>query len=155
MREPHIAERFGEVGGRDDPAIALAHADQRLDADDAAIGEIDDRLEVEDQPVPGARLTPSPRGFDVWGVGPRRGVGFPVSILPGELSCAGGPPHTAGAKPAMVWPPVLGWVPPASFRCAMMRRYAQLARQEQIDVDANDVPDVYEQPVRTKRGGDG
>ncbi|MDR6200222.1 NhaA family Na+:H+ antiporter [Microbacterium sp. SORGH_AS428] len=101
------------------------------------------------------RLNPALRWIDLMGVGLLAGIGFTVSLLIAELSFADGSPHNADAKIAIMVASVLASVLAASVLIARNRRYAQLARQEQIDVDANDVPDVYEQPVRTKRGGDG
>ncbi|QCQ17174.1 Na+/H+ antiporter NhaA [Microbacterium sp. RG1] len=100
------------------------------------------------------RLNPALRWIDLMGVGLLAGIGFTVSLLIAELSFADGSPHNADAKIAIMVASVLASVLAASVLIARNRRYAQLARQEQIDADANDVPDVYEQPVHTKRGED-
>ncbi|UIN30972.1 Na+/H+ antiporter NhaA [Microbacterium binotii] len=100
------------------------------------------------------RLNPALRWIDLMGVGLLAGIGFTVSLLIAELSFADGSPHNADAKIAIMVASVLASVLAASVLIAQNRRYAQLARQEQVDTDANDVPDVYEQPVHTKRGED-
>lgn len=100
------------------------------------------------------RLNPALRWIDLLGVGLLAGIGFTVSLLIAELSFADGSPHNADAKIAIMVASVLASVLAASVLISRNRRYAQLAREEQIDTDANDVPDVYEQPVHTKRGED-
>ncbi|OZD56675.1 Na+/H+ antiporter NhaA [Rhodococcus sp. 06-1477-1B] len=92
------------------------------------------------------RLDPALRWIDLAGVGLLAGIGFTVSLLIAELSFPDGSPHTDDAKIAIMVASLLASVLASGVLLARNRRYKQLALDEEVDADGDDVPDVYQRP---------
>jgi len=93
------------------------------------------------------RLDPALRWIDLAGVGLLAGIGFTVSLLIAELSFPDGSAHTDDAKIAIMVASVVASVLASGVLLVRNRRYKQLAREEEVDADGDDVPDVYQQPA--------
>ncbi|MBD8206959.1 MULTISPECIES: Na+/H+ antiporter NhaA [unclassified Microbacterium] len=96
--------------------------------------------------VTSVRLDPALRWIDLAGVGLLAGIGFTVSLLIAELSFPDGSPHTDDAKIAIMVASLLASLLASCVLLVRNRRYAQLARDEAVDADGDDVADVYQQP---------
>lgn len=92
------------------------------------------------------RLDPALKWIDLAGVGLLAGIGFTVSLLIAELSFPDGSPHTDDAKIAIMVASLLASVLASGVLLARNRRYKQLALDEEVDADGDDVPDVYQRP---------
>lgn len=97
------------------------------------------------------RLDPALRWIDLAGVGLLAGIGFTVSLLIAELSFPEGSAHTDDAKIAIMAASLLASVLASCVLLVRNRRHKQLAVDEGVDADGDDVPDVYQQPTRRRR----
>lgn len=82
--------------------------------------------------------------IDVVGLALLGGIGFAVSLLIGELAFGAGSPQDEHAKVA-----VLAGSAAAALLAAVLLRlrnrvYRQLHEAEQVDADADGIPDVYQ-----------
>jgi len=93
------------------------------------------------------RLDPALRWVDLAGVGLLAGIGFTVSLLIAELSFGDAATHTDDAKIAIMVASLTASVLASGVLLARNRRYKQLAREEDVGADGDDVPDVYQQPL--------
>jgi NhaA family Na+:H+ antiporter len=92
------------------------------------------------------RLDPALKWIDLAGVGLLAGIGFTVSLLIAELSFPEGSAHTDDAKIAIMAASLLASVFASAVLLVRNRRYKQLAQDEAVDADGDDVPDVYQRP---------
>lgn len=100
------------------------------------------------------RLDPALKWIDLAGVGLLAGIGFTVSLLIADLSFPEGSPHTDDAKIAIMVASLLASLLAASVLLVRNRRYKQIEAAENVDADGDDVPDVYQQPLRRNPAGD-
>ena len=91
-----------------------------------------------------AELDPAVRWIDLIGVALLAGIGFTVSLLVAELSFGLGSVHDDQAKVAILVASVLAALLAMTVLLARDRRYAVIAREEELDSDANDIPDAFE-----------
>ena len=85
---------------------------------------------------------------DVVGLALLTGIGFTVSLLVGELAFGPGSDRDEHAKLAII----VGSVVAAVLASAVLRRrnavYRRIHLEDQVDEDADGVPDVYEKQAR-------
>ena len=89
-------------------------------------------------------LDPSLRWIDVIGVAALAGIGFTVSLLVAELSFGVGTELGDHAKVGIFVASLVAAVVGAIILTSRNRHYAVLAAEEEVDSDADGVPDVYE-----------
>jgi NhaA family Na+:H+ antiporter len=94
-----------------------------------------------------ARLDESLRWLDVLSLAMLGGVGFTVSLLIGELAFDSAA-RTEHVKVGVLAGSVLAAVLAAGLLRARNRAYRRLAELEELDSDADGVPDVYEDEAR-------
>ncbi|WP_256842847.1 Na+/H+ antiporter NhaA [Ornithinimicrobium cryptoxanthini] len=89
-------------------------------------------------------LDPSLRWIDIVGVAALAGIGFTVSLLVAELSFGVGTELGDHAKVGIFVASLIAAVVGSIILTARNRHYAALAAEEQVDSDADGIPDVYE-----------
>ncbi len=94
-----------------------------------------------------ARLDPSLRWVDLAGVGLLAGIGFTVSLLVAELSFGPGDAATDHAKVAILVSSVTAAVLASIILTVRNRHYRRVQAEEQVDADADGIPDVYQHPA--------
>lgn len=94
------------------------------------------------------RLDPELRWIDLIGVGLLAGIGFTVSLLVAELSFAAGSPEHDYAKVAILAASIVAALLAALVLGTRNRRYRRIQEREQIDADADGIPDVYQDETR-------
>jgi len=94
-----------------------------------------------------ARLDPSLRWVDLVGVGLLAGIGFTVSLLVAELSFGPGNPATDHAKVAILVSSITAAVLASVILTVRNRHYRRIQAEEQVDADADGIPDVYQHPT--------
>ena len=81
---------------------------------------------------------------DVFGLSLLAGIGFTVSLLVGELAYGAGSPHDEHVKLAIL----VGSTLAALLAAVVLRRrnriYRRIHELEQLDLDADGIPDVYQ-----------
>ncbi|BBA99112.1 putative sodium/proton antiporter [Actinacidiphila reveromycinica] len=92
-----------------------------------------------------ARLNPDLRWPDVLALATLSGIGFTVSLLIGELAFTDRPQLADEAKAAVLVASVTAAVLAAILLKLRNDRYRRLTEDEELDTDADGVPDVYEQ----------
>jgi Na+:H+ antiporter, NhaA family len=92
-----------------------------------------------------AELDKSVRWVDLLGVSLLAGIGFTVSLLIAELSFGDGSEHTDHAKIAILGASVLAALLASAILVTRNRMYRAIAAEEEIDLNRDGVPDVYEQ----------
>jgi NhaA family Na+:H+ antiporter len=98
------------------------------------------------------RLDPLLRWIDLIGVGLLAGIGFTVSLLIAELSFGEDSPHGDGAKIAIMGASLAASLLASTILVGRNRHYKRIAAAEEIDVDGDDIPDIYQDPD-PRRGG--
>ncbi len=91
------------------------------------------------------RLDPALKWVDLVGVGLLAGIGFTVSLLIAELSFATEPQHNDDAKIAIMVASVIAATLASIVLATRNRRYKQIAVEESVDADGDDIPDIYQQ----------
>ncbi|PWC06274.1 Na+/H+ antiporter NhaA [Mycetocola zhujimingii] len=91
-----------------------------------------------------ARLDPSFRWLDLFGVGLLAGIGFTVSLLIAELSFGFGSLENDHAKVAILTASVLAALLATVVLRIRNRRYKQIEAEERVDADNDGTPDVYQ-----------
>lgn len=91
-----------------------------------------------------SNLDPSLRWLDVVGVAALAGIGFTVSLLVAELSFGVGTAMGDHAKVGIFVASLVAAVVGSIILTSRNRQYAALAAEEQVDTDADGIPDVYE-----------
>ncbi|MBF0672208.1 MAG: Na+/H+ antiporter NhaA [Salinibacterium sp.] len=89
-------------------------------------------------------LDPTLRWVDLFGVSLLAGIGFTVSLLVAELSFGAGELNDH-AKVGILCASVLAALLGAVVLRSRSRHYKRLAAMEQVDEDADGIPDVYQQ----------
>jgi NhaA family Na+:H+ antiporter len=96
-----------------------------------------------------ARLAAGLSWWDVLGLALLSGIGFTVSLLIGELAFGPGSDQDANVKVGVLLGSLLSALLASVVLRIRNRRYREICAQEERDVDADGVPDVYEkQPPR-------
>lgn len=90
------------------------------------------------------RLDPELRWIDLAGVGLLAGIGFTVSLLVAELSFAAGSAEHGYAKVAILAASIVAALLAALVLGTRNRRYRRIQEREQLDADADGIPDVYQ-----------
>jgi NhaA family Na+:H+ antiporter len=85
---------------------------------------------------------------DVLGLALLGGIGFTVSLLIGELAFGAGSERDEHVKVGVLLGTVLAALLATVVLRLRNRRYRRIHEAEQVDVDADGVPDVYQQPSR-------
>lgn len=88
-------------------------------------------------------LDPSLRWVDVIGVSALGGIGFTVSLLVAELSFGTGTELGDDAKIGIFLASFLAAALGAAVLAARSKHYRRIAEEEQVDADADGIPDVY------------
>lgn len=91
----------------------------------------------------GANLDPDITWRDLTGVAALAGIGFTVSLLVAELSFDAANPMHDWAKVGVLGASVLAAAVGALMLAPRNRHYAQVAKREQIDANADGTPDVF------------
>ncbi|WP_432519241.1 Na+/H+ antiporter NhaA [Kineococcus sp. SYSU DK006] len=91
-----------------------------------------------------ARLDPSLSWWDVLGASLLAGIGFTVSLLIGELAFGAGSERDEHVKVAVLTGSLLAATAATLVLRARNRTYRRLHEAEQVDADADGIPDVYE-----------
>jgi NhaA family Na+:H+ antiporter len=97
-----------------------------------------------------ARLADGVSWWDVFGLALLGGIGFTVSLLIGELAYGLGTPGDGSAKVGVLAGSVLSAVLAAVVLRVRNSRYRRMCAEEELDTDADGVPDVY-QPEQVQR----
>ena len=92
-----------------------------------------------------ARLDPSLKWVDLFGMGLLAGIGFTVSLLVSELAFGVGTPHNDHAKVAILAASVIAALLASLVLIGRNRRYRKIEAEERVDADRDGIPDVYEQ----------
>lgn len=92
-----------------------------------------------------ATLDPSLKWVDLLGVSLLAGIGFTVSLLVGELSFGLGSTANDHAKVAILAASMLAAVLAAILLGSRNRTYRKLRVADQLDTDADGIPDIYQQ----------
>lgn len=92
-----------------------------------------------------ARLDPSLRWIDLVGVGLLAGIGFTVSLLVAELSFGPRDAATDHAKVAILVSSITAAVLASIILTLRNRQYRRIQAEEEVDANADGVPDVYQQ----------
>ena len=95
-----------------------------------------------------AQLDESVRWVDLVGVGLLAGVGFTVSLLVAELSFGLGSSANDHAKVGVLLASFGAALAASAVLVPRNRRYRAIALAEQVDADADGIPDVYEEDAR-------
>ncbi|MFU8946599.1 Na+/H+ antiporter NhaA [Mycetocola zhadangensis] len=90
-----------------------------------------------------ARLDPSLRWIDLFGMGLLAGIGFTVSLLVAELSFGGGTLEDDHAKVGILTASVLAAVLATVVLRIRNAVYKRIEAEERVDADNDGVPDVY------------
>jgi NhaA family Na+:H+ antiporter len=93
-----------------------------------------------------ARLADGLSWWDVVGLALLGGIGFTVSLLIGELAYGAGTPRDDQAKIGVLAGSVLAALFAAVLLRVRNRHYRRLCAEESVDVNADGVPDVFEEP---------
>jgi Na+:H+ antiporter, NhaA family len=93
-----------------------------------------------------ARLAEGLSWWDVFGLALLSGVGFTVSLLIGELAFGAGSVRDGHVKLGVLLGSVLAAGLAALVLRLRNRHYQQLCAEEDVDTDADGIPDVYEEP---------
>lgn len=96
----------------------------------------------------GVSLDPDIAWIDLIGVGALGGIGFTVSLLVAELSFPVGSANGDAAKIGILVASVLAALLAAAILVPRDRLYRAIAAEEQIDQNADGVPDVFQQDLR-------
>ncbi|MCP2031322.1 NhaA family Na+:H+ antiporter [Okibacterium sp. HSC-33S16] len=91
-----------------------------------------------------ARLDPSLRWIDLFGVGLLAGIGFTVSLLVAELSFGGGTLEDDHAKVGILAASVLAAILATIVLRIRNRVYKRIEAEERLDADNDGTPDVYQ-----------
>jgi NhaA family Na+:H+ antiporter len=91
-----------------------------------------------------ARLDPSLRWIDLFGMGLLAGIGFTVSLLVAELSFGGGTLEDDHAKVAILTASVLAALLATVVLRIRNRVYKRIEAEERLDADNDGTPDVYQ-----------
>ncbi len=91
-----------------------------------------------------AELDPSLSWTDVFGLSVLGGVGFTVALLVAELSYGAGSPATEHVKFAVLVGSLIAAALAAVVLRLRNRHYARLEAEEQVDLDGDGVPDVFQ-----------
>jgi Na+:H+ antiporter, NhaA family len=83
---------------------------------------------------------------DVLGLSLLGGIGFTVSLLIGELAFGAGSERDEHVKVGVLLGTVLAALLATVVLRLRNRRYRRIAEAEQLDTDADGVPDVYQRP---------
>ncbi|WP_112470210.1 Na+/H+ antiporter NhaA [Streptomyces triticisoli] len=100
-----------------------------------------------------AQLNPELAWADVFGLSALAGIGFTVALLIGELAF---PSSTTGehVKAAVL----VGSLLSAALAAVLLRRrnviYRRLSEEENLDTDADGIPDIYQRSTRTTTAAD-
>ena len=94
------------------------------------------------------RLDPALRWIDITGVGLLAGIGFTVSLLVAELSFAAGAAEHDSAKVAILTASILAALLAAVLLGLRNRQYRKIRDRDQVDADADGIPDVYQEKQR-------
>jgi NhaA family Na+:H+ antiporter len=100
-----------------------------------------------------AQLNPELAWADVFGLSALAGIGFTVALLIGELAFPG---STTGehVKAAVL----VGSLLSAALAAVLLRRrnviYRRLSEEENLDTDADGIPDIYQRSTRTTTAAD-
>ena len=94
-----------------------------------------------------ARLDPSLSWWDVLGASLLGGIGFTVSLLIGELAFGAGSVRDEHVKVGVLTGSLLAALLAAVVLRLRNRTYRRLHEAEQVDDDADGVPDVYQSPT--------
>ena len=97
-----------------------------------------------------ARLDPSYRWIDLFGVALLAGIGFTVSLLISELSFPTGNTAVDHAKVAVLTASVLAAALAAMVLRSRNRHYRAVGERDAVDADADGVPDVYQRGKDTE-----
>jgi NhaA family Na+:H+ antiporter len=92
-----------------------------------------------------ARLDPSLKWVDLFGMGLLAGIGFTVSLLVAELAFGIGTPHNDHAKVAILAASVMAALLASLVLVGRNRRYRRIEAEERADADRDGIPDVYQQ----------
>jgi len=92
-----------------------------------------------------ARLDPSLKWVDLFGMGLLAGIGFTVSLLVAELAFGADSPHNDHAKVAILAASVLAALLASLVLVGRNRRYRKIEAEERVDADRDGIPDVYQQ----------
>ncbi|UWZ40025.1 Na+/H+ antiporter NhaA [Dactylosporangium roseum] len=95
-----------------------------------------------------ARLAEGLSWWDVLGIGLLGGVGFTVSLLIADLAFGAGTAHDGYAKIGVLLGSTTAAVLAAVVLRLRNRHYRLLCAEEEVDADADGVPDVYERTDR-------
>lgn len=93
-------------------------------------------------------LDPSLRWIDVVGVSALAGIGFTVSLLVAELSFGTGTVMGDRAKVGILLASLVAAVVGSVVLTARNAHYRRIAEEEQVDEDADGIPDVYQRDRR-------
>jgi NhaA family Na+:H+ antiporter len=93
-----------------------------------------------------ARLADGLSWWDVVGLALLGGIGFTVSLLIGELAYGAGTPRDDQAKIGVLLGSLVAALVAAVILRARNRHYRRLCAEESVDLDADGVPDVFEEP---------
>jgi Na+:H+ antiporter, NhaA family len=93
-----------------------------------------------------ARLADGLSWWDVIGLALLGGIGFTVSLLIGELAYGAGTPRDDQAKIGVLAGSVLAALLAAVVLRVRNRHYRLLCAEESVDLNADGVPDVFEEP---------
>ena len=91
-----------------------------------------------------AQLAAGLSWWDVLGIALLSGIGFTVSLLIGELAFGPGTGQDANVKVGILLGSLLSAILAGVVLRIRNRRYQEICAQEERDVDADGVPDVYE-----------
>lgn len=91
------------------------------------------------------RLDPELRWIDLTGVGLLAGIGFTVSLLVAELSFAAGSSEHDYAKVAILVASIVAALLAALVLGTRNRGYRRIQERDQVDDDADGIPDIYQQ----------
>jgi Na+:H+ antiporter, NhaA family len=93
----------------------------------------------------GADLDPTLRWLDVLGISVLAGIGFTVSLLIGDLAFGLGSVRDEHVKVAVLTGSVIASVLAAIILRLRNRAYRRIAEEEAVDLDADGVPDVFQE----------
>lgn len=92
-----------------------------------------------------ARMDPSYKWIDMFGISVLAGIGFTVSLLVAELSFGAGTTHDDHAKVAILSASLLAALLGTIILRTRNRQYRRIEAEEAIDTDQDGIPDVYQQ----------
>ncbi|MBM3669497.1 MAG: Na+/H+ antiporter NhaA [Actinobacteria bacterium] len=94
-----------------------------------------------------ASLAPGIAWRDVAAIGVLAGIGFTVALLIAELAYEGSPMLLEPAKGAILGASLVATALAAIVLTARRRHYDRFAAVEEADIDADGIPDVYQNPT--------